>query len=79
MLVSALLAVFLISGEISDVNFVSSLVIHRFVNNSKENRCKHFYYSCSEFSCILGVLEAAHYCLLNEPCGGVEVVSLRHC
>lgn len=79
MLFSALLSIFLISGEINGVNFVSCLVIHGFVDSSKENRRKHFHYSCSEVFCILVLLEAAHCCLLNEPCGGVEVVSLRHC
>lgn len=74
MLASAPLAVFLTSGEISDVNFASSVV-----DTIKENRCRHFHYSCSELFCILVVLEAAHHRLLNEHCGDVEVVSLRIC
>lgn len=79
MFASALFAVFLTSGDISDVNFVSSVVTHRFVDSSKENRHKCFHYSCSELVCIVVALEAAHHCLLNEHCGDVEAVSLRIC
>lgn len=79
MLASAPLAVFLTSGETSDMNFVSSVVTHRFVDSSRGNRCKHFHYSGSELFCILVVLKAAHPCLLHEPCGDVEVVSLKLC
>lgn len=59
------------------MSFVSSVVTHTFVDSSKENGRKHFYYSSSELFCVLVALKAAHHCLLNEHCSDVEVVSLR--